>query len=63
MVDTCNTLVKNKGVSREGNMKDPMLAIDKLVPSPIITLLEVCTAHEGPRQQDPWSHGERCLNQ
>ena len=44
MVDTCNTLVNNKGVGREGNVKEPMLAIDKLVPSPIITLLEVMYA-------------------
>ena len=35
---TCNTLVNNKGVGREGRVKESMLAIDKSVPSPIITL-------------------------
>ena len=41
MTSTCNTLVNNKGVGREGRVKEPMLVIDKLVPSPIITLPEV----------------------
>ena len=40
MADTCNTLVNNKGVGREGRVKEPMLAIDKRVASPIITLSE-----------------------
>ena len=40
MAGTCNILVKNNGVGREGKVKELMLAIDKLVPSPIITLLE-----------------------
>ena len=40
MASTCNTLVNNNGVGREGMVKEPMLAIDKLVPSPIITLSE-----------------------
>ena len=38
---TCNTLVKNNGVGREERVKEPMLEIDKLLPSPIITLSEV----------------------
>ena len=41
MASTCNTLVNNKGVGREGRVKEPMLAIDKLVPSLIIKLSEV----------------------
>ena len=32
---TCNTLVNSKGVVREVKVKEPMLAIDKLVLSPI----------------------------
>ena len=40
MAETCNTLVNNKGVDREGRMKESMLAIDKPVPSLIITLSE-----------------------
>ena len=38
IVDTCNTLVNNNGVGREVRVKEPMLAIDKPVPSPIGTL-------------------------
>ena len=41
IVSMCNTLVNNNGVGREVKVKEPMLAIDKLVPSLIITLLEV----------------------
>ena len=37
---TCNTLVNSKGVGIEGRVKEPMLAIDKLVPSPIRTWSE-----------------------
>ena len=37
---TCNTLVNNNGVGREVRVKEPMLVIDKPVPSPIRTLLE-----------------------
>ena len=40
MADTYNTLVKSNGVDIEGRLKESMLAIDKLVPSPIITLSE-----------------------
>ena len=40
MVGTCRTLEKNKCVGREEREKEPMLAIDKPEPSPIITLLE-----------------------
>ena len=40
MAGTCNALVKSNGVGKEGRVKEPMLAIDKLVPSLIITLLE-----------------------
>ena len=35
---TCNTLVNNNGVGREVRVKEPMLAIDKLVPLSIRTL-------------------------
>ena len=38
MAGTCNTLVNNKGVGREGMVKEPMIAIDKPVPSTIMTL-------------------------
>ena len=41
MASTCNTLVNNNGVGKEGRVKEMMLAIEKLVPSPIITLLKV----------------------
>ena len=41
MASTCNTLVNNNGVAKEGRVKEMMLAIEKLVPSPIITLLKV----------------------
>ena len=37
---TCNTLVNNNGVGKEVRVKEPMLAIDNLVPSPITILLE-----------------------
>ena len=37
---TCNTLVNSKGVGREVRVKEPMLAIDKHVPSPIRTRSE-----------------------
>ena len=37
---TCNTLVNIKGVGREVKVKKPMLAIDKVVPSPIRTQSE-----------------------
>ena len=35
ITDTCNTLVNSKGVRREVRVKEPVLAIDKPVPSPI----------------------------
>ena len=38
MAGTCRTLEKSKGVRREVREKEPMLAIDKPEPSPIITL-------------------------
>ena len=38
MASICNTLVNNKGIGREGRVKELMLAIDKPIPSPIITL-------------------------
>ena len=37
---TCRILEKNKGVGREVREKEPMLAINKPQPSPIITLSE-----------------------
>ena len=37
MTGTCNTLVNNKGVGKEGRVKELMLVIDKPVPSSIIT--------------------------
>ena len=41
MAGTCRTLEKkNKGVMREVGEKKPILAIDKLEPSPIITVSE-----------------------
>ena len=40
MAGTCNTLVNKKGVGREGMVKEPKLAIDKHVSSPIIILSE-----------------------
>ena len=40
MAGTCNTLVNNKGLGREGRVKESMLAIDKPVTSKIITLSE-----------------------
>ena len=40
MASTCNTLVNSKGVGREVRVKEPMLAIDKPVPSPIRTRLK-----------------------
>ena len=40
MTSTCRTLEKNKGVGREVREKEPKLEINKLEPSPIITLLE-----------------------
>ena len=40
MAGTCNTLINNKGVGREGMVKELMLAIDKPVLSPIMTLSE-----------------------
>ena len=39
MTGTYNTLENNKGVGREVRENEPMLAIDKLEPSPIIKLL------------------------
>ena len=39
-VGTCNTLVNNNGVGGEVRAKEPMLAIDKPIPSPIRTLSE-----------------------
>ena len=36
----CNTMVNNNGVGREVRVKEPMFAIDKLIPSPLRTLLE-----------------------
>ena len=41
MAGTYNTLKNNEGVEREVKEKEPMLAIEKLEPSPIITLSEV----------------------
>ena len=61
MVGTCNTLVKNNGVCREGRVKEPMLAIDKPVPSPIITLYDLLTA-KGARFTER-SRTERLLDQ
>ena len=40
IVGTYNTMVNNNSVGREVRVKEPMLAIDKHVPSPIRTLLE-----------------------
>ena len=40
IVSTCNTLVNSKRVRREVRVKEPVLAIDKLVPSPIRTQTE-----------------------
>ena len=40
MAGTCNTLEKSKGVGREVREKEPMLAIYKPKPSPMITLSE-----------------------
>ena len=40
MAGTCSTFENNKGVGRDGREKEPMLAIDKPEPSPIITLSE-----------------------
>ena len=40
MTCTCSTLEKSKGVGREVREKDPMLAIDKPEPSPMLTLSE-----------------------
>ena len=37
---TCNTLVNSKGIGREIRVKEPALAIDKPVPSLIITQSE-----------------------
>ena len=34
---TCNTLINSKGVGKEVRVKKLVLAIDKLVPSPIRT--------------------------
>ena len=41
MASTCSTLEKSKGVKREVREKEPMLTIDKLEPSPMITLSKV----------------------
>ena len=38
MIGTWSTLEKNRGVRREKMEKEPMLAIDKPEPSPIIAL-------------------------
>ena len=40
IVGTCNTLVNSKGVGREVRVNEPMLAIDKPVPTPIRTQSE-----------------------
>ena len=49
MASTWSTLENNKGIGREVRVKEPMLAIDKPLPSPIITLLEaVCHAPQSP---------------
>ena len=37
IASTCNTLVNNKGVAREVRVKEPVLAINKLVSLPIRT--------------------------
>ena len=40
IANTCNTLVNSKRVGRELRVKEPVLAIDKPIPSPIRTRSE-----------------------
>ena len=43
IASTCNTLVNSKGIGKEVRVKQPMLAMDKLIPSQIRTRSEaVC---------------------